>query len=384
MLHAPATVRKVNTLELGARPAGEAVRGDDLRAVTSPRARLDARIVAWSVVVGLSTLFDLAVFVGWVGNGVTAGEDGTRLLRAAQSLAAHAPLYSDPAFLYSPLAALLAWPASLLPTETALAAWLVAELALTGLLALRFTRGLPFSVRLVAVVGATTSLPVLYDVALGNTTVVLLATMALVVMLPDGVGAGLALGVMAAAIPKPLVVPFLAWMLVWRRRALAGTLLAGAAATAVAMLVAGAGAYQSWIAAARAGTRFAVPFAGNSGLTELAPAAALPIMLVTAALFVWVLARRDQQTALVWALGCGLIVAPYVGLYGAAALLLAIPELYARAPRLTFGLAAIAPLAAPFALPLLGGAAMAVALVTRPASAAGHPGRVVVPPRPRR
>ena len=345
---------------------------------------LGPRVVAWSIIVGLSALFDLAVFVRWVNNGVTAGEDGVRVLRAAQSLAAHGPLYSDPAFLYSPLAALLAWPASLLPTQTALAAWLVAELALTGLLALRLTRGLPFSVRLVALVGAATSLPVLYDVALGNTTVVLLATMALVVMLPDEVGAGLALGVMAAAIPKPLVLPFLAWMLVWRRRALAGTLLAGAAATAVAMLVAGAGAYQSWIAAMRAGTRFAVPFAGNSGLTELAPAAALPIMLVTAGVFVWVLARRDQRTALVWALGCGLIVAPYVGLYGAAALLLALPELYARSPRITFGLAAVAPLAAPFALPLLGGAAMALALVAPPAGAAGHPRRVVLPQRPRR
>ncbi len=328
------------------------------------------RTVAWSVVVGLSGLFDLTVFARWVNNGVTAGEDGSRILVAAHRLALHAPLYADPGFLYSPLAAVLAWPASLLPTELALLAWLVAELAVAGLLALRLTRGRSFHVRLLAVVGVATSLPVLYDVALGNTTVMLVAAIALVLLLPDSLRAGAALGVLGAAVPKPLLLPFVLWMAIWRRRALTGTILAAGMATVVGVAVAGAGSYAAWLVALRGGTRYAVPFAGNSGLTQMLPLLALPIMVLASVLYLWVLARRDQLTALVWALALGLIVAPYVGLYGAAALLLAVPELHARAPRVTLLLAAAAPVVAPFALPLLSGVILAAALVWPPPATA--------------
>ena len=121
------------------------------------------------------------------------------------------------------------------------------------------------------------SLPFLHDVMLGN------------VERParrgDGAGdagvaaaaTGILLGLVIAAFAKPLVVPILLWLLVWRRPVFGVTVVTGLLATAFGALVAGPSSYVDWLHALSGGTRFASPFAGNHGVTALVPELWLPV-----------------------------------------------------------------------------------------------------------
>ena len=82
-------------------------------------------------------------------------------------------------------------------------------------------------------------------------------------------------------------------------------------------LVAGPSAsYADWAHAV--GRRVhAEPFAGNHGVTALAPALWPPVAAATAALLVLVLARRGPRVGLAWALASGILLAPYAGTYSA-------------------------------------------------------------------
>jgi hypothetical protein len=152
------------------------------------------------------------------------------------------------------------------------------------------------------------------------------------------------LGLVIAALAKPFLVPFLLWMLVYRR---AGALMAigtAAALTIVAFVVMGPGTYRAYIDAVTAATRIDLSY--SLGLSGIAPGLLIPVSIAVFAGFVaLLLLSRDESSLLVWSLLVGLVAAPYVTHYSVVPVLAGIP-LFARShPTRTLVMAAlVAPL----------------------------------------
>jgi hypothetical protein len=325
--------------------------------------------LGWFAAVVFVAIFGIGEFAGWIAESVRGPSwwaiDLQLVLDAGRRLASGEPLYADPSFLYPPLAAVLGRPLVLLdPFAISLPyAALKVALALAAVHAL--TPGWRTPDRLLAAVGLVCSLPFLHDVMLGNANVLVVAAMAVAVFARATPRSGLLLGVAAAVFAKPFLVPFLVWLLVFRRPVLAGTIVAGLVATVAGLLLAGPSAYVAWGSALVAGTRYAEPFAGNHGVTALAPTLWAPVAALTAVALLFVLARRGSRVGLAWATASGILLAPYVGTYGALPIALALPAIGALAPSLALVIVAISPIATTHPLPFYAAGIMLMSLMLR-------------------
>jgi len=88
-------------------------------------------------------------------------------------------------YLYSPLAAALTVPALALPTDAAVVVWLALKIALLAVGAAVATRRLGSIDRLLIGIAVVAFLPILYDLELGNVTVIALAAVAAIAWTPD-------------------------------------------------------------------------------------------------------------------------------------------------------------------------------------------------------
>ena len=199
--------------------------------------------------------------------GTAWAADAHRSLLAARSLLDGA-FGTVEGYLYSPLAAALTIPALVVPEGVAIVGWILVKVAILILGATLATRGLRPMDRLLVAAAVIAFLPVLYDLELGNVTIVLAATIAVVAWTPDRATAGIPLGIMLAATPKPQLIPVLIWMAVFRRRALVGALGAAGFGTLAAFAVFGLGPFERWTAAL-----LAPPYLtqGNLSLSTLPP-----------------------------------------------------------------------------------------------------------------
>jgi len=323
--------------------------------------------LSWFGAVVFVAVFGAGAFASWIVESVRGQSwwaiDLTLVLDAARRLGAGEPLYADPKFLYPPLAAVVATP--LLAVDgfalSLVYAALKAILAVAGVVALTARRR-PAD-RALATVALVLSLPFLHDVFLGNANVVLVATMGLAAFGPNRARHGILLGLAAAIVAKPFLVPFGLWLLVARRRVLAGTLASGTAATVLGAALTGIPAYADWVRALVAGGRYAAPFAGNHGVTALWPAAWGPVAAVTAIALVVVLLRARPPVPLVWAATAGILLAPYAGTYSALPIALAMPSLVALSPGFAVAIVAVSPLATTHPLPFYAAAIMLGSLV---------------------
>ena len=234
-------------------------------------------------------------------------------VQAGGRLLAGAPTYADPGFLWSPLAAFLGAPLSLLPFALVACGWALVKLAIVAGVVWRVPG--PWQVRLLLAVAVATSLPVVQDIVLGNVMVPLGVAILLVIAGPRRLATGIPLGVMIAITPKPFALPILAWILFQRREAAVGVALGAGVSLGVALLV--TCDLGSWLAALSAGMRFATPFTGNIA----PPAALLPFMAILTAAVLVALRNRPDAGA-VAALACGFLVSPWAGLNALAPLVL--------------------------------------------------------------
>ena len=318
----------------------------------------------WFAVTAFVAIFGIGEFARWVliepaGGPGWWGIDLQLVVDAGGRLAAGQPIYADPRFLYPPLAAILAGPLTHLDflALSIVYALLKVAIAVAGVLALG--QALTRWQQLAAILILVLCLPFLHDVMLGNANVLLVGAMVPALFGRDRARNGILLGLATAIFAKPLVLPVLLWLVVWRRQTWIGTVLTGLAATAVGALVAGPARYADWVQALLAGgSRFSVPFAGNHGVTALVPALWLPVAAITTAGLVWVLVRSSEASGLTWAVTAGLLIAPYAGTYSALPLALAVPGLLASAPTFTLAMVALSTVATGFALPFYALAAL--------------------------
>lgn len=291
---------------------------------------------------GRPTLFAVAIMNVIIGIAIAIvlgpriyGTDANTYRTCAQSVVDGA----DCGFLYPPLAALAARPLTWVdPTTASIVMTLIGIAILAAGVGLE-TRGKAVVDRVLVLVAAITFAPVVYELILGQVTLIIAAAIYPVARRGDAFRTGLPLGIALALAPKPLLLPLLLWMLVWRRHALAGTLVTAAALTCLGVVLAGPDRYQSWLSVvttagsqSAAGT-FALSINGNYSLWPLTQWTLLLAVVVGAAT-VWTI-LRDGPRGFVAALLAGLLLAPYTGLYAATILLLAVRPALEFAPRAT-------------------------------------------------
>ena len=204
--------------------------------------------------------------------------------------------------------------------------------------------------------------PTLHDLLLGNVSILIAASVAVVAWLPDGYRSGLPLGLVLATVPKPALIPILIWMLVYRRRSLLATIGSAGVFTLLGLLVLGAPAYGAWIQVLLHPYYLGTNQTGNLALGAMLPAVlAWPLMGLTVVATLVAL-RRGETPGFIACLCAGLLVAPYTMAYGAVLLLLALRPLASVAPVRTFVLAATGSLSVIVFLPLWVGAILATTL----------------------
>lgn len=294
-------------------------------------------VVVWVLVVATELAMTLGFlreeFTDLLGpTGWFAG-DGERTLEAARVWLDGGQPYDVFGFLYSPVALVLAAPLTALGDDLAVKVWLGFGVALIVACTLVATRGLPWFGRLLAVTGVLVFHATVGDYLLANTTMALAGAM-FVVIRGRTLASGLFLGVLAAAFPKPLLIPFLLWALVWRPRPFGGVVVGGLVATAAGLLVAGPGAYLAFARTLLEGGGITYLFAGNYGLTLVSPTLATVVAVFVVVALLFVLYRRGETVGLVWALAGGILVSPYAPMYSGLPLVLAMPAVYAIAPGL--------------------------------------------------
>lgn len=287
--------------------------------------------------------------------------DAERNLRAARDLVA-GQFGTDHGYVYSPLAAALTVPWTWIPQALAISLWLALRLGLLAAGTAVATRGRPAAERLLVFVAVALFVPTLYDLLLGNVSILLAAAVALVAWRRDATWTGIALGLVLATVPKPQLVPILIWMLAYRRQALVGTVVTAAGATGLAALTLGAPAYGEWIAVLRSVDYLSSPMYGNLSLFAFLPGPIALAAAVAALVASAVALRRGEQPGLVACIALGLLIAPYTLAYAAVLLLVALPALATAAPRATVALALTASLGVIVALPLWLGGVVAAAL----------------------
>ena len=220
----------------------------EVTAIVSTRDRLAALLERWS---GRPTLFAVAVMnvITGLGLGATlapmAGWDSGLYRRCALLLAEGRTDFCG--FLYSPLTALVARPLTWVSPTTAIVAMTLIGVAILLAGVMLETRGQAAVDRVLVAVAALTFAPVVYELLLGQTTLLIAATVYLVTRRSDGFRNGIPFGIALALAPKPLLFPILVWMLVWRRRALMGTVVATLTLTVVGIALLGLDQYRDWL-----------------------------------------------------------------------------------------------------------------------------------------
>jgi hypothetical protein len=317
------------------------------RAATRPAL---VALAAFSALTGVVLLLSIAN-TAWA-------SDAQRNLLAARALR-DGTFGTVEGYLYSPLAAALSIPALAVPEGAAVVGWLLVKVAILLVGTRVATRGLQAPDWLLASAAVIAFLPGLYDLELGNVTIPMAGAIAVVAWIPDRAAAGIPLGIALATAPKPQLIPVLAWMALFRPRALVGALGAAGLGTVAAFGLLGSGPYGAWIAAIRVPPELT---RGNLSLSGLPAIAAIPAGLAVVVGTLLAL-RRGPAPGLVAALACGLLVSPYTILYAAAVLLVGAPVLARAAPRTTLGLALVAPVALVLAFPLWVAGVLLLALI---------------------
>jgi hypothetical protein len=311
-------------------------------------------------------LFGVGEFARWISESLGASGwwaiDLELVLAAGRRLAAGEPIYADARFLYPPVAAVIGSALAGFDPRLVSGGYLVLKLVIAtfGVAALTPTWSVP--ARVLACAGLVASLPFLHDVMLGNANVLLVAAIGVAAYGRPTVMAGIALGALTAVFAKPLVVPVMVWLLVYRRSVFGGAVLAGLAVTLAGLVMTGISAYVDWVQALVAGGQYAAPFAGNHGVTAIAPSLWPPVAALTAVGLVVVLVRRGPGVGLVWAVTSGILLAPYAGTYAALPIVLALPVIGSRAPWMALAIVAVSPIATTHPLPFYAAAILVAAL----------------------
>jgi len=297
--------------------------------------------------------------------------DGRRILEAAMAWKAGSDPYAIDGFVYSPVAILLAIPFLMIPAALAILLWITASAVFAIVAVVRATEALTPARRGLAAGAVLLFVPTIADLVLANVTVALTVA-AWWAISGRRWRSGLAFGLLAAAFPKPLVVPLGIWLLVWRPASGAAALATGAGAMLASLLFVGPSTWERFVASLFRGGGIELGFVGDYGLSAIDPVLGAVSAGIATILFLALLLRRGSAAGLAGAVSAGVLVAPYAGIYAAVPMLLALPSIAAVAPRAAIGLSFLAIVTAPWS-PIAASVTLLAALRLGKASAVVGP-----------
>jgi len=235
-------------------------------------------------------ILDMVAIVGaWILVGIVAlpvvleerTADWTAYAAAASALVSGQPLYpwagsadiralTGAPYLYPPLFAAV-WSLGLSAPAFALGKLTLALVA-TWVAATRFGASIAVAFGLGLLVVAFP--PFVHDLILGNVMVLYLAAVLLSSSRPGWLGSSV-LGVVCASVLKPMIGPYLLWLLIVRPADFARTLVVGVGVTLAAAVLLGPARYAEYLGAIPYLTDLAAPFMGNLGLSSVSMTLAL-------------------------------------------------------------------------------------------------------------
>ena len=268
--------------------------------------------------------------------------------------------YSVYGYVYSPFALLVVLPFRLVGEW----AWFAVEVAALVWIMLEISKSLSWPSRILVIIAGVFFLPAMSDLLLGNVTIVLTA-LALIAVRADRIGTGVAFGIALAAVPKPLFIPLLLWMVAYRRRSLAGTIAGGLVASVIGALILGVDRYMSFLTALLTGGGIPTDFVGNLGLSAVSPVVGVLGNIAALAAVGGAIALLSVDSALMVASLAGVLMGTYAGLYSALPLLISLPILTASHRNRAVAIGGLS-LGFVLAMPLIAVISMAAGAVPRP------------------
>jgi hypothetical protein len=222
-------------------------------------------------------------------------------------------------YLYAPPLAVALWPATLLAPATAALAWLWLRVGL--LIAGCAILPVPVPARVAALGVAGLSFPVLFDLNLGNLSIVLFALSAVIWRFRDRPLASIALAAILT-VRYSFAIVLVSWLLRREWRPLVWAIVAGLAIAAITLPVVGIGGWTDYLTILT-GLRDVstgphnITLADTFGLLGVTVGGLKPILIlasIAAALLVTAYAAlyRDAETALVVALTASILFAPFL------------------------------------------------------------------------
>jgi hypothetical protein len=253
---------------------------------------------------------------------------GVRVLDDPSALYAWSPGYL---FRYSPLAAMLLSPLSLLNVAAAPWAWLMLKLAALAALATWYARPWIGRQRLLIFLCVLCFPPLVHDLVLGNVSVFTFGVLLALLRGPQR-PAGALMGLLLLLAPKPHLLPVAAWLLIRRPRAALSMLATFLVGLGVGLLIFGV---DVWLAYVRT---FAEPlsttFTANIGVSGLlGPVGVVVGSAMALASFV-VAARRSDAFGLGLAIVSGILAGPYTFIHYLSGSLVAVEPILRTRPRL--------------------------------------------------
>jgi MFS family permease len=273
--------------------------------------------------------------------------------QAADRLTAGEPLYvfdlatpDDEYYLYPPPTAAI-WAAVGSP-EGLLVVKVIALVGVGALMvvvapgASRLNRAIAFGALAAAALFAASDL---HDLVLGNVMALFVGAVAISVARPGWLGAT-PLGVVCAVALKPVIGPYLVWLLIRRPRDAARTLAVGIAVTVVFAVVVGPGRYVEYLVALpRMSVLVGLP-SGNVGLSTISPALAIAGLAFAYGATVFAAIRLDPWRGAAIAIATCLLAQPSIGFNYAGLLIPAVVSLWAADHVAGFAAIVIVPIVA--------------------------------------
>jgi hypothetical protein len=276
-------------------------------------------------------LADIAIF--WIGSQTDFAFDFTCCYQQAAQRALEAPAtlydWSDTyTFRYTPIGALVFAPLAPLSPDVAAWAWLAVKLVVLGGAAFWMAHAWPADQRLLVAGLVLAFPPAIHDLVIGNVSVMTLLVLIAVARWP-GTRAGIALGLLAVLMPKPHLVPVLAYVILTRRRDGAFALGTMTAGVLVGLLVFGIEPWLAFVGTLR--EPLERTFTANVGWSSLLGPAGLVIGFALAAVAFVAALRVGGARGYGLSIVSGILAGPYTFIhYLIGTLVAAEPVLRAR------------------------------------------------------
>ncbi len=224
----------------------------------------------------------------WIGARADFGFDFTCCYQQAAARAVEDPAslyeWSDTyTFRYTPLGALVFAPLVPLSESAATWAWLVAKLAILAIAAAWFSNRWTGTQRWLAFAAVVAFPPLVHDLVIGNVSTLTFLVLLALARWTDGRG-GIALGLLLILMPKPHLLPILAYLALRRRRDAISATATAVAGAVVGLALFGTGPWLEFVGTLR--EPLERTFTANVGFSGLlGPAGVVVGVVVAVAIF---------------------------------------------------------------------------------------------------